>query len=138
MGEPNLGSIITSTLEEYLSNMAHQLLRVPLAMAKRWCTLDKLNVQMFFKYFSQRNVHLVRVEHSYYLNADCLCILARYLLVHETPRVDPRILLVVKNLGRGSLIMLILAETLNGLDVVHREEATFFAGSPLLLKFSHG
>ena len=134
MGEPNLGSIITPTLEEYLSNMAHQLLRVPLAMAKRWCTLDKLNVQMFFKYFSQRNVPLVGVEHSYYLNAYCLCILERYFLVHETPCVDPRILSLVNNLGRGRLIMLIFVETLNDLDVVHREEATFFVGSPLLLQ----
>ena len=29
---------------------------------------------------------------------------------------------------------IILAKTLNGLDAVHREEATFFAGSPLLLQ----
>ena len=134
MGEPNLGSIITSTLEEDLSDMAHQLLGVPLAMAKRWCTLDKLNVQMFFKYFSQQNVPLVGVECSYYLNAYCLCILARYFLVHETPHVDSRILSMVNNLGRGRLIMLIFVETLNDLDVVHREEATFFVGSPLLLQ----
>ena len=44
MGEPGLGSIIAPTLEKDLSYMVHQLLRVPLAMAKRWCTLDKLNV----------------------------------------------------------------------------------------------
>ena len=30
-------------------------------------------------------------------------------------------------------MIIILAKTLNGLDVVHREEATFFVGSPLLL-----
>ena len=54
--------------------------------------------------------------------------------MHETPRVDPIILLVVNNLGSGSLIVLILAETLNGLDAVHKEEATFFVGSPLLLQ----
>ena len=29
---------------------------------------------------------------------------------------------------------MILAETLNDLDVVHRKEAKFFAGSPLLLR----
>ena len=114
--------------------MAHQLLGVPLAMAKRWCTLDKLNVQMFFKYFSQQNVPLVGVECSYYLNAYCLCILARYFLVHETPHVDSRILSVVNNLGRGTPIILILAKTLNGLDSVHSVEAAFFARSPLLVQ----
>ena len=54
--------------------------------------------------------------------------------MHETPRVDPRILHVVTNLGSGCPIAIILAETLNGLDVVHRAEATFFVGSPLLLQ----
>ena len=44
MGKPNLSSIIAPTLKEDLSYMAHQLLGVPLVMAKRWCTLDKLNV----------------------------------------------------------------------------------------------
>ena len=134
IGEPDLGSIIAPTLEEDLSYMAHQLLGVPLAMAKRWCTLDKLNVQMVFKYFSQWNVLLVKMEFFYYLNAYCLCILERYFLVHQTPCVDPRILSLVSNLGRGSPIMLILAKTLNGLDTVHREEATFFMRSPLLLQ----
>ena len=53
MGEPDLGTIILRTFEEDLFDLAHQLLGVPLAMAKRWCTLDKLNVYMVFKYFSQ-------------------------------------------------------------------------------------
>ena len=89
---------------------------------------------MVFKYFSQWNVPLAGVECSYYLNAYCLCILVRYFLVHETSRVDPRILSMVNNLGRGSPIMLILAKTLNGLDTIHREEATFFTRSPFLLQ----
>ena len=46
--------------------------------------------------------------------------------MHEIPCVDPRILQAVKNLGRGSSIIIILAETLIGLDIVHRWEATFF------------
>ena len=53
--------------------------------------------------------------------------------MHETPHVDPEILYVVKHLGSGSPLAIILAETLNGLDVVHREEATLFVGSPFLL-----
>lgn len=133
MDEPDLGSIILPILEEDLSDMANQLLGIPLAMAKRWCTLHKLNVLMVFKYFSQQAVPLGRLKHSYYLNSFYLCILARYFLVHEAPRANPRILSMVNNLGRGSPIILILVETLNGLDAIHKEEETFFAGSPLLL-----
>ena len=48
--------------------------------------------------------------------------------MHETPRVNLGILHVVKNLGSGTPIAIILAKTLNGLDVVHRKEATFFVG----------
>ena len=54
--------------------------------------------------------------------------------MYETPYVDPRILYVVKHLGSGSPMAIILTKTLNGLDVVHREEATFFSGSPFLLQ----
>ena len=35
MGEPELGAIILPIDEEYLFDLAHQLLRVPLVMAKR-------------------------------------------------------------------------------------------------------
>ena len=58
----------------------------------------------------------------------------RYFLVHKTPRVDQRMLSVVINLERGSPVGMVVAETLNGLDAFYRWEATFFAGSPLLLQ----
>ena len=74
------------------------------------------------------------IGRSHHLNAFYLCILVRFFFVHETPRMDPKILHVVKNLGNENPVAIILAETLNGLDVVHREEATFFAGSLLLLQ----
>ena len=48
--------------------------------------------------------------------------------------MDRRMLSVIINLERGSPLVLILDETLNGLDHVHRGEATFFARSPLLLQ----
>ena len=41
---------------------------------------------------------------------------------------------MVSNLRRGSSVDVILAETLNGLDAVHRKEANFFVGSLLLLQ----
>ena len=44
--------------------------------------------------------------------------------------------LVVNNLDKGSHVGMILAETLNGLDAIHREEANFFARSPLLLRYN--
>ena len=48
--------------------------------------------------------------------------------------MDPKILHVVKNLGSENPVAIILAEILNGLDVVYREKATFFAGSLFLLQ----
>ena len=54
MGEHNFDAIILPTLEEDLSNLSHQLLGVPLAMAKLWCKSNKLNVFMVFKYFLRR------------------------------------------------------------------------------------
>ena len=54
MGEPNLSPIILPTFEEDLFDLAHQFLAVPLAMDKRWCTLNKLNIHMVFNYLSQR------------------------------------------------------------------------------------
>ena len=53
--------------------------------------------------------------------------------MHETPRVNLGILHVVKNLGSGTPIAIILAKTLNGLDAFHKKDASFFARSPFLL-----
>ena len=57
--------------------------------------------------------------------------------MHETVQVDPGILHMVKNLGSGTQTPIILALTLNGLDAVHRKEATFIAmrGDPFFFKY---
>ena len=41
--------------------------------------------------------------------------------------------MVAYKLKRGNSVGLILAKTLNGLDALQRKEASFFAGSALLL-----
>ena len=112
MGKHDFGTIILPTLKEDLSDLAHQLLGFPLAMANRWCKSNKLNAFMVFKYFSKMDVPLAGAKCSHYLNTFCVCILARFFLVHETPCVDLGILHVVKNLGSGSPIAIILAKTL--------------------------
>ena len=89
MGKYDLGAIILPTIEEHLSDLTYQLLGVHLAIANRWCKSNKLNVSMVFKYFSKKDVPLAGVKRSHHLNAFFLCILARFVLVHETPRVDP-------------------------------------------------
>ena len=103
MGECDFGAIILPTLEDDLSELAHQLLGVPLLIAKRWCKSKKLNISMVFKYFSKKKVPFTGTEHSHHFNAFCLCILARFFLVHETPRIEPGVLHVLKNLGSGSV-----------------------------------
>ena len=42
--------------------------------------------------------------------------------------------MVAYKLKRGNPVGLILTKTLNGLDAFHREEASFFVGSPFLLQ----
>lgn len=95
---------------------------------------DKLNIHSIFAYFSRLTIPMVGRSRSYYLNAFCLCILVRHFLVHETVRIDRRMCLVVSDLRVGSPMDMILAETCNGLDAIHKKEANFFAGSPLLLQ----
>ena len=56
LGEFDFDAIILPSLEEDLSELAHQLLGVHLSMAKRWCKSSKLNVFMVFKYFSKKDV----------------------------------------------------------------------------------
>ena len=52
MGEPDISTLILPITDEDFSDMAHQLLGIPLAMAQRWCMLNKLNICMVFTYFS--------------------------------------------------------------------------------------
>ncbi|KAL7234489.1 hypothetical protein ACSBR1_017989 [Camellia fascicularis] len=61
--------------------------------------------------------------------------LAHFLLVPSCGGASIRLIEVAQDLKEGkSCIGLALAETLMGLDVFHRREATRFAGSPLLLQ----
>ena len=96
--------------------------------------LNKLNICMVFTYFSHQNVHMAGAQRSHYLNAFYLFLLMRYFLVHETPCVDQRMLSVIIDLERGSLVGMILAKTLNNFDVVYSGEVTLFTGSPLLIQ----
>ena len=107
---------------------------VSLVTEQHWYIFNKLNIYSIFVHFSLLTVFVVNRSRSYYLNAFCLCILSRHFLVHETNHIDRRMCLVVSDLRARSLIGMILVETLNGLDVVHRKEANFFDGSPLLLQ----
>lgn len=134
MGEWDFGSTILSTLEENLSELAHKFLGISQVMAKRWCKPRKLNISMVISYFFKKALPLAGIEHAYFLNAYCLCILVGIFLVHSSHRMDSSILHVVQHLWEGSPVPIILAETLNGLDVVHKEEANFFSGSHLLLQ----
>ena len=133
MGKPDVSTLTLPTIGKDFADLAHDLLGISLVVARWWCMLNKLNIRIVFAYFSWLAVPVASRVHSYYLNAFCLCLRARYFLVHETYQVDQRMCLVVDNLNKGSPIVMILVGTLNSLDVVHREEATFFVGSPLLL-----
>ena len=90
MGEPNFSILIRPTIGKDFVDLAHDLLGISLAMALRWCMLNKLNSCLVLAYFSQLAVPVAGRARSHYLNALCLCLLARYFLVHETYRLDQR------------------------------------------------
>ena len=89
---------------------------------------------MVFAHFSDLVIPIDERPRSYILRAFILCAIARYFLVQRSYYVELRICMVVYELKRGNPVGLILVETLNGLDAFHRKEASFFAGSPLLLQ----
>ena len=128
-----VSTLILPTIGEDFANLAHDLLGISLPVAQQWCTLDHLDIHTVFAYFSRLVVLVTSRKRSHYLNAFYLYLFARYCLVHEAYQVDLRMCLVVKNLDKGNPVGMILAETLNSLYAVHREEVTFFVGSPLLL-----
>ena len=72
---------------------------------------SKLNVHSVFAYFFQLTIPVAGRTHSYYLNAFCLCLLARYFLVRETVCINRRVCWVVSDLSRGNLVGMILANS---------------------------
>ena len=134
MGELIVNTLILPTIGKDLIALVQALLGVSLDMVQHWCVFNKLNICLVFAYFSWLIVPVASRTHSYYLNAFYLCLLMRYFLMHETIRIDRRMCWVVSDLRRGNPIGVVLAETLNRLDVVHRKEANIFAGCSLFLQ----
>ena len=97
MGEYYFSAIILATLEEDLSDLAHQLLGIHLSIQEMVQVQQVKCLHGIFKYFSKKDIPLAGVGRSYHFNAFCLCILARFFLVHETPCVDLGILHVVQH-----------------------------------------
>ena len=126
MGEPEINDFIFPIMGGDLPSLLQVVLGEPSTMANRWYVFGKLNLRLVFKYFSDSALPTDERPHSYFL-------LARYFLFQKSYCVDLRICMVAYELKRGNLIGLILAKTLNGLDAFYREEASFFARSPLLL-----
>ena len=103
-------------------------------MPNRWCVFGKLNLSLVLAHFSNLAIPVDERPCSCFLHAFCLCALAWYFLVQRSYCIDLQMCIVVYKLKKGNLVGLILAETLNGLDVFLKKEASFFAGSPFLLQ----
>ena len=110
------------------------VLGVPKTIANRQCVFRKLNLRLVFDYFSNSGLLEGERPQSYYQHAFCLCALERYFLVQQSHCVDLWMCMMAYELKRGNPTGLILAETFNALDAFQRKEASFFAGSPLLLQ----
>ena len=103
-------------------------------MPNRWCVFGKLNLSLVLAHFSNLAIPVDERPCSCFLHAFCLCAFARYFLVQMSYCIDLQMCIVVYKLKKSNLVGLILAETLNGLDVFLKKEASFFAGSPFLLQ----
>ena len=133
MGELEIDDLIFPAMGGDLPSLLLVVLGVPETTTNRWCVFGKLNLGLVFDYFSSSGLPEGERPRSYYLHVFCLCSLARYFLVQQSHNVDFWMCMVAYELKKGNLVGLILAETLNGLDAFQRKEASFFAGSPLLL-----
>ena len=134
MRELETDDIIFPTIGGDLPALLRVLWGVLKITANRWCVFGTLNLRLVFNYFSDLGLPKGERPQSYYLRAFCLSALARYFLVQQSHFVDLRMCMVAYELKRGNPVGLILAETLNGLDVFLKKEASFFAGSPFLLQ----
>ena len=81
MGEPEVSTLILPTIGGDRFALVQALLGVSLNMTQHWCMFDKLNIHSIFSYFSRLTVPITGRPCSHYLNAFCLCILAKYFLV---------------------------------------------------------
>ena len=121
MCELEIDDLIFPTMGGDLPSLLQVVLGVPIAMENRWCVFGKLNLRLFFEYFS--GLALLEGERpcSYFLRAFCLCALAMYFLVQNLYCADIRVCMIAYELKRGNPVGLILAETFNGLDAFHRK-----------------
>ena len=134
MGELEIDDLIFPTIGGDLPSLLRIVLGVPKTTANRCCVFGKLNLRLVFDYFSSLGLPKGERPRLYNFCAFCLCALAWYFLVQHSYCVDLWMCMVAYELKRGNLVGLILAETFNGLDAFQRREASFFAGSPLLLQ----
>ena len=118
IGEPEIDDLIFPTMGGDLPSLLQVALGVPETTTKRWCVFGKLNLRLVFDYFS--NLGLLEGERprSYYLCAFCLCAHARYFLVQLSYYVYIWMCMVAYEIKSGNPVGLILAKTLNGLDVI--------------------
>ena len=134
MGELEIDDLIFPTMGGDLPSLLRVVLGILETTANRVCVFGKLNLRLVFDYFSNLGLPEGERSQSYYHHDFCLYAFERYFLVQQSHYVDLRMCMVAYELKRGNPVGLILVETLNSLDAFQRKEASFFAGSPLLLQ----
>lgn len=111
------------------SNLALAL-SISVEQARSWCIGSTINLEPLVQHFSTA---LPLLDNCAF-KALCLCLLAGYLLISDLHSVDLALLHVVQHISSHNPCMIILAETLNGLDDAVRTGTSLLRGSPLLLQ----
>ncbi|KAM7469003.1 hypothetical protein LguiA_007186 [Lonicera macranthoides] len=113
-------------------DMLIALLAIPQAACDGFISDGLLDLHKMVRFF-----HRYEDRASYGVGrtaAALICLVSDMLLVTGSSRVDPTILSLIYHARNGeSIVPIVLAETLNGLDDIQRGASPFFRGSPRLL-----
>jgi hypothetical protein len=137
-------------IEEFATLMNHTDLRYILLPPKHKRALDILdeclgilyslgrtwlkkgfNLRALVEYFRDRR------DNEHYHRALVVAVLAGFFLVGDFEAIEPNIIDITTMLGTNNLVIMILIETLNGLDDLKDDTCYYFKGSPLLLQVKY-
>ena len=132
--DSNLPTVIPTLQNSYTSSIV-KLFNLPIPIILRMLFGEGINLLSLFEEFAYQTPTSVQESHRKN-SALALTYVGEFLLVNQRSGfADVRIsTLIPQLLGGKSLVPIVIAESMNGLDAVYRDETDIFRGSPLLLQ----
>lgn len=127
---PNSHNLLLPSLTVPLPSSLASVLDISVRQAKSWCANSTIDLEPLVRCFSTHPPS----PNNCTSKTLCLCLLAGYLLISDLHSVDLTLLHVMQHISTQNPCMIILAETLNGLDNAVQNKTFLLRGSPLLLQ----